>query len=126
MRAQEGITFGGFFRRMRERSGKSLRQFCLENGFDAGNISKLERDRLQPPQSQEKLEEYATALGIVRGSDEWYEFFDLAHIGAGRIPPALLADKEVAARLPLVFRTLRRQPIDGDDVEDLIELIRRD
>jgi transcriptional regulator with XRE-family HTH domain len=118
-------NFGELFKELRIRKGDSLREFCLKNGFDAGNISKLERGRLPPPHAREKLEQYARALSLAEGSDEWYEFFDLAHIGAGRIPPALLNDSEVMARLPLVLRTLQNQQVDGEELERLIDLIRR-
>ena len=121
----EILTFGRFFRGLRIRRGKTLREFCLENGFDAGNMSKLERDRLAPPHDRKKLERYAEALGVVEGSDEWYQFFDLAAIAAGRIPPALLTDQEVVARLPLVFRTLRNRKVDESLIDGLIETIRR-
>ena len=119
------VTFGRFFKQLRVKQGKTLREFCAEHGFDPGNLSKLERDRQSPPQSRTKLEEYANALGIQEGSDDWYEFFDLAALAAGRIPSSVLSDEEVVARLPLVFRTLRKQQVDGDRLDELIELIRR-
>ena len=82
-------TFAACFKQHRIKAGLTLRAFCLEHGFDPGNISKLERGRMPPPKAQEKLTEYATALKIVPGSDEWYEFFDLA---ASRRLPTLLAE----------------------------------
>jgi len=121
----KGASFGDFFRALRVEREETLRQFCLKNGFDAGNISRLERGRLPPPRSREKLDEYAKGLGLEEGSDDWYKFFDLAAISAGRIPPAILSDEEVVARLPLVFRTLANRQVDGDELDRLIELIRR-
>ena len=118
-------TFGEFFRQLRIQRRETLRGFCRRNGLDAGNMSKLERGRLRPPQSHEKLEQYAAALGIPEGSDDWYMFFDLAYVAAGRIPPALLTDEQVMARLPLVFRTLNKKRVDDDELERLIDLIRR-
>jgi transcriptional regulator with XRE-family HTH domain len=70
--------FGEYFKKKRLGIGKTLRQFCLENGLDPGNISKIERGILRPPQSREKLAHYAKCLGITEGSDEWLEFFDVA------------------------------------------------
>lgn len=117
-------TFGAFFKELRIRQRKTLRQFCEENDFDPGNTSKLERDRLQAPQSPEVLERYAHALGLQKGSDGWHKFLDLAALSAGRIPADLQDDAEIIARLPLVFRTLRGQQPDGDKLDRLIELIR--
>lgn len=121
----EFLTFGQFFRELRLRQGKTLRQFCLEHKFDAGNTSRLERDELQAPIAPEKLREYAEALGLKEGSEGWEQFFDLAAISAGRIPFDVRSDKEIVARLPLVFRTLRNKELDRDQLEQLIDLIRR-
>ncbi len=44
--------FGEYFKKKRLEIGKTLRQFCLENGLDPGNISKIERGILRPPQSR--------------------------------------------------------------------------
>jgi transcriptional regulator with XRE-family HTH domain len=112
-----GVLFGDFFKKKRLRTGKTLRQFCLENRLDPGNISKIERGILSPPQSREKLAHYARSLGIVEGSDEWLEFFDIARTDAGRIPDELLADRNIAAKLPLVFRTIKGQKLTGEQLE---------
>ncbi|MBI2457639.1 MAG: helix-turn-helix transcriptional regulator [candidate division NC10 bacterium] len=66
----------------------TLRQFCEGHGYDPGNISKLERGLLPPPESKEKLTEYAKALKIRRGSDAWYQFFDLARASPTPVPDA--------------------------------------
>jgi transcriptional regulator with XRE-family HTH domain len=56
--------FGEHFRQLREKTGLSLRSFCLAHGFDPGNISRLERGAFLPPESPEKLREYAKALKL--------------------------------------------------------------
>jgi transcriptional regulator with XRE-family HTH domain len=112
-----GALFGEYFKKRRLKIGKTLRQFCLDNGLDPGNISKIERGILPPPQSRGKLSHYAKCLGIVEGSDEWLEFFDIARTDAGRIPEDLLSDKEIVAKLPLVFRTIKGQKLTGDQLE---------
>jgi transcriptional regulator with XRE-family HTH domain len=112
-----GIFFGDYFKKNRLKIRKTLRQFCLENGLDPGNISKIERGILPPPQSREKLSHYARCLGIVEGSDEWLEFFDIARTDAGRIPEDLLSDKNIVAKLPLVFRTIKGQKLTGEQLE---------
>jgi len=112
-----GIFFGDYCKKNRLKIRKTLRQFCLENGLDPGNISKIERGILPPPQSREKLSHYARCLGIVEGSDEWLEFFDIARTDAGRIPEDLLSDKNIVAKLPLVFRTIKGQKLTGEQLE---------
>jgi len=116
--------FGEFFKKKRIELDKTLRQFCLENGLDPGNISKIERGILPPPQT-EKLEHYAKCLKIKKGSDDWYEFFDLAHASAGRIPDEILSDEEVLSKLPLVFRTLRGQKLNREQLNKLAKEIKK-
>ena len=119
------MTFGQFFKKMREKRGLSLRQFCVKNKVDPGNISKLERSLMPPPQSREKLEQYASFLRIRQGSPEWYEFFDLAAANSGKIPADILSDENLMKRLPLVFRTIRGQKISKEKLEELVEVMRK-
>jgi transcriptional regulator with XRE-family HTH domain len=119
------ILFGEFFKRKRTESRKTLRQFCLENGFDPGNLSKLERGLLSPPTSSDKIEQYARALKIKEGSNEWYDFFDLARVSAGKIPKEILSDKEVLSKLPIVFRTLKGQKLTKEQLTKLVKELKK-
>jgi transcriptional regulator with XRE-family HTH domain len=119
------VTFGQFFKKMREKRGLSLRRFCTENKIDPGNISKLERGLISPPQSREKLEQYASYLGIEKGSDDWYEFFDLAAAYIGKFPDDLMEDDELVKKLPLFFRTIRGQKVSKNNLDKLAEIIRK-
>ena len=49
------LTLGEFFKQKRTGLKKTLRQFCAENKLDPGNISKLERGLMAPPQGSDKL-----------------------------------------------------------------------
>jgi len=118
-------TFGAYFKDLRIRRKLTLRQFCQAHGYDPGNISKLERGLLPPPDSDTKLTEYAKALRIRRGSEAWYEFFDLASAAQGKIPREVLRKRDVVTRLPLLFRTLRGQKVSKKNLDQLIEMIRR-
>ena len=117
-------AFGQFSKQRRLGLGKTLRQFCAEHGLDPGNLSKLERGRLAPPQSREKLESYASYLELQKGSDEWIEFFDLAAAESGRVPDDLLRDEELVRKLPILFRTLRGQQVPNETLEDLIRMLK--
>jgi len=116
--------FGEFFKARRIVIKKTLRQFCIENGLDPGNISKLERGLLPPPQSREKLEEYAGCLKIKKGSDDWYTFFDLAAAETGKIPEDIMAKEKIEDKLPILFRTLRGQKVSDENLEELIKMLR--
>lgn len=115
--------FGTYFKEKRLKLDLSLREFCQKHGLDPGNLSKLERGILPPPTSTQKLEEYAVCLQIEKGSDEWFEFFDLASSETGKIPPDLMNDQALVNKLPLFFRTVRGQKVPRKDLEELVKLI---
>ena len=121
---KEKNLFGEYFKASRIAIKKTLRQFCIENGLDPGNISKLERSLLPPPQSREKLEEYAGCLKIKKGSDDWYTFFDLAAAETGKIPEDIMAKEKIEDKLPILFRTLRGQKVSDENLEKLIKMLR--
>jgi len=118
-------AFGELFYTLRIQTKQTLRQFCLKHGFDPGNISKLERGRLAPPKSVEKLEEYARALRLRPGSAEWGEFVDLGLACAGQIPKDVMGDEELVAKLPVLLRTVSGKKLTKKQLEHLIETIRR-
>lgn len=116
-------AFGEFFKAKRIELGKTLRQFCLENDLDPGNISKIERGYLAPPQ-HDKLVEYAKLLKLKKETDEWYQFFDLAAAENGKIPKDILNDNEIVKELPVLFRTLRGEKISEENLDKLIRKIK--
>lgn len=118
-------AFGELFKQLRIESGQTLRQFCVKHGFDPGNISKLERGLLAPPQSVDKLEAYARALRLTEGSKQWQEFIDLGLACAGQIPRDVLTDEELLPKLPLLLRTVSGKKLSREQLEGLIETIRR-
>jgi len=117
--------FGEFFKQKRIGINFTLREFCRRFDFDPGNISKLERGMLPPPESKEKLEEYAHALGLKKGTDDWYQFFDFAAASKGVIPHELMEDEELVKSLPIIFRSFRSKRVSKKIVADLIEKLRK-
>ena len=124
MSKQSG-RFGEFLKKLRMKHGLTLREFCLKNGFDPGNYSRLERGVFLPPQSEQKLEEYATAFGVERGSEDWINWCDLAAAEKGQIPADIMADEELVEKLPVMFRTMRTKQLSPEKLDEFIEMIRR-
>ena len=116
--------FGAYFKELRLKTGLTLREFCLKHGVDPGNMSRLERGLVAPPQSRDKLEEYAKYLGLKKDSTEWHQFADLAAAETGRIPEDVLSDESVVEKLPLLFRRLRGEKIPEEKLDELIRQIR--
>jgi transcriptional regulator with XRE-family HTH domain len=116
--------FGQFVKQIRERQRLGLREFCIKNGYDPSNWSKIEREVLAPPRDEGTLREWAKALGLKQGSEDWLKFFDLAAVDSGRIPDYVLQDEKLVAQLPVFFRTISGQKPSREDLEKLLELIR--
>lgn len=85
--------------------GLTLREFCRRNGFDAGNISRIERGLAPPPQTRSILESYAKALKLQNGESK--SFFELAAAETGRITDELLENQQMARKLPKLLQKLR-------------------
>ena len=85
----------------------------------------MERGLIPPPKGREILEKYAEALNLRDGSNEWYQFFDLAAADQGIIPQDIMADAELVKVLPVFFRTLRGQKPTEVEMKKLAEKIRK-
>ena len=116
-------AFGQLFKKLRMESNQSLREFCVRHGYDPGNISKLERARLAPPQSEEKLMAYGLALGLPKESERMREFIDTGLTCAGQLPPDILADEELVAKLPMLLRTVNTK-LTREQLDDFIRMVR--
>jgi len=99
--------FGRFFRARRTVLGLSLSAFCRQNGFDKGNISRLERGLMKPPESPELLQGYADSLHLEPNTEDWKKFMRHAAIARGKLPPAVSDQR--AVDVEEVFRRLRRR-----------------
>jgi len=117
-------AFGEFFKAKRIALGLTLREFCFKHALDPGNMSRLERGLLPPPEDRNVLERYAKCLNLKVGSDDWYTFFDLAAAAKGRIPAELMEDKEIVAKLPVVFRALRGKRLTDQDLDELVKKVK--
>jgi transcriptional regulator with XRE-family HTH domain len=101
----------------------TLREFCRSHDLDRSTISKMERGVIPPPPTQQKLGVLAAAVGLVEATAEWQEFMDRAYAARGEVPPDL-AREDIYKRLPVIFRTLRRDNLSQEDLAILMQLIR--
>lgn len=117
-------TFASYFKALRTQQRITLRAFCEAAGADPGNISRMERGGMIPPQDRLILTRYALALGLKEGSDQWYQLFDLAAADRGMIPQDLMDDAELVKKLPAFFRTLRGQKPTEDELRKVVQKIK--
>jgi transcriptional regulator with XRE-family HTH domain len=115
-----GGRFGAYFRELRTRKRMGLREFCRAAEADPANVSRMESGLLPPP-PEETLRRYASAVGVTYGSSDWYALVDLAAADRGIVPKDIMADAELAAKLPLFFRTLRGDRPSNDDLRNLAD-----
>jgi hypothetical protein len=54
------------------------------------------------------------------------EFCDLATISAGKIPTGIVADKELMAEVPILFRSIRKEGIEKERVQKLLEALKKE
>jgi len=113
-------TFGGALRQLRLSQGKTLRQFCKEHGFNPGNWSRYERDRIPPP-AEGVVWTWLIRFGVEEDSEGWYHITDLANVARSQMPYDLMSDAELVPKLPVLFGALR---LDRDKLVDLAEIIR--
>lgn len=117
-------TFGDFIKEKRLAKKATLRQFCSDYGYDPGNISKLERNLMPPPQSEEKLDDFAKALSIKKGTDDYRELYDLAFQTNKTFQVKNISDENLLHKLPSFFRTLDNKNLTEEKLDRLIELIK--
>jgi len=117
--------FCEYFKSLRLENRITLRKFCEQAQADPGNISKMERGKIPPPEDEKILFRYAKAIKKKKDSKEWTTFIDLAAIDRGIIPSDIMWDEEVVEVLPIFFRTLRREKPTKKELAKLIERIRK-
>lgn len=119
------MNFGEYFAQLRRKRKMTLRAFCLKNGFDPSNISKLERGLFKAPQEDYNLRKYAKALGIKDGSDDWMTFFDLAAASNKTFEVKNISDEALLEKLPVLFRAIDREDLREEELDELISLIKQ-
>ena len=90
--------FGQFFRNRRTILSLNLSEFCRRNGFDKGNVSRLERGLKKPPESPDLLRAYADALQLQPDSDDWKSFMRHAAIARGKLPSAVSGERPLPSK----------------------------
>ena len=118
------MSFGELVKELRIAQKKTLRQFCMEQGLDPSNWSKIERGVNQPPKDETTLARWAKHLGLMPGTEVWQNFMDQADISRGQIPQDVMSDEKLLAKLPVFFRTVRGAELTETQLDSLIEKVR--
>ncbi len=116
--------FGGMLRERRKELRLGLREFALRADVDAGNLSKIERGKLNPPQTREILDRICLALEYDTRSQEAVALRDQAAAENGRVPEEIVSDADVLSKMPVLLRTVHNKQLSPDQLDKLIEMIR--
>jgi transcriptional regulator with XRE-family HTH domain len=117
--------FGNLLKDLRIKKELSLRQACRLINYDPSNWSKIERGIMSPPSDEKTLQKWAKVLGLAGDKKQFQEFIDEAKITQGIIPQDILSQEEIVECLPAFFRTLRNKKPTKKEINQLIDLIRR-
>ncbi|MDD4358259.1 MAG: helix-turn-helix transcriptional regulator [Candidatus Pacebacteria bacterium] len=115
-------NFGNFLKDLRIKKELSLRNVCKLTKYDPSNWSKIERGKMCPPCDERVLKIWAKALGV----EDVQNFIDKAMLSQGMIPKDVISKKEVIEHLPAFFRTLRNKKPSKEEIDKLVELIKKD
>lgn len=100
----------------------TLREISRRSGYDAGNLSKLERGQTIPPRDLGKLSRVFDALEL--SDDERRRLSDAAMVAAGSIPNSHYLRSNVA--IPTLLRAIENRQLSAEQVEKLAEIIQTD
>jgi transcriptional regulator with XRE-family HTH domain len=123
---QGSSEFGEYIKNLRLARRITLRAFAEIVGADPANYSKLERGKLPPPADPTRLEPYRKALGLDSESPEWREAIRLASLDRGELPPRIISNATLMAKLPALFRTLEGEPVDEATLDELVAMLRKE
>jgi len=121
---KQPLNFATFVKEERLKKDLSLRKFCKALKQDPSNWSKIERGKLPPPQEEDVLNDIAEFLNLT--PEKTGNLKDYACLDKGLIPPDILSDEDLAKSLPIFFRTLRNEKPTPEELENLIEILRKE
>lgn len=116
------MKFGNYIKEARISSRLTLREFSRQMGVDPSNWSKIERNVTPPPLDDAFFSRLAQVLQL--GTDSLSQAKDAAAACRGQIPADLRQD-EILAKMPAFFRAIRGQDYDRNDLNELIQGVRK-
>jgi len=117
-------AFAELVRKRRAELRLGLRAFCIKCELDPSNWSKIERGLAMAPKDTIVIGKIRRALQYAKDTAEAAALSDCAFIVQGRIPADIVKDKELAAKLPVFFRSVRGDKHSPGELRKLAELIR--
>lgn len=114
--------FSDFLRRKRLEKDIGLREFARLIKMQPSNYCSVESGSLPPP--LDKLEKMASLLGIIKGSNEFGKFMDLASETRDEIPTDIKELIKSNSLIPAMLRTIENKELKPSQLKKIIEDIR--
>ena len=115
--------FSELIKNLRIEKRLTLREFCLQIGFDPSNWSKIERGVNPPPGDVTFLESLAKFFGL-KGQKK-QELFDAAALGRHELPADIAENEMFMKALPAFFRAARGHELADDQLAAFAEEIKK-
>lgn len=115
-------SFGQFLREKRLALDLSLREFAKRVGVQPSNYCNVEADVLPPPPAEtlDRIKE----LGLIKGSEDYETFHDLAAKGRDEIPADVERIVKENDLIPAMLRTVEYEKVSKDQLRGIIEDLR--
>lgn len=120
MKKSTSNKYGAFLRELRIDREISLRDFAKSSGMDVGNLSKIERGILDPPQS--KIQNKFIKLLNLNEKDS-IKLKDLASHQKGNYPPEVEDDLKEYEYIPILLRTIANKRLTDEQIRELTKKI---
>lgn len=120
------MDWGEFVRERRLDAGHGLRRFAALIGILPSNYNHMEKGRMSPPQSKERLDQIAEVLEIEQGSRDYHTFMDLAVAGKDKLPADVESYVKRNKLAPVLLRTLDNRKMNRRELEELVRQLNED
>lgn len=117
------MNFGEKLKDLRILKRLTLRDCAAVLLVDPSNWSKFERSITPAPKDNGVLESWAEFFGLTGTAKT--DFFDLAALSRNQIPDDIASDARVLQALPVFFRAVRGEELEGEKLKQFIEDIRK-
>lgn len=118
-------TFGTMLKKIRLEDARiGLRAFADLIGWQASNLSNLERGRVKAPADHKKILEICDALGLAPQDPRRTQLIDLAAKDRDAVPGDVAEAIRQQPGMPVLVRTVTNRRLDDKKLKELAEYIR--
>ncbi len=115
------MGYGQMVRDKRIEIEMSLRDLSAITGIDVGYLSRVERESVAPPQSEEILDAIHEALKLTKAEQK--TFNDQSSFDNERFPKGVADKLKDVQGIPMLLRTVANKKPSSDDIQDIIKYI---